>query len=89
MEIIRLKPSKIELLHAPEGDNHLYASTWCIYKNEYKPFRIVLSEEDCEEDEMIDLLLSEHYKYKYMYIIRKDNLVAYGFSDKEIVCANG
>jgi hypothetical protein len=90
MEIIRLTAKKIELLHAQEGDNHLYASVWCIFDKEFKPFRVVLSEEEIPEDDMIDFFREEErYRYKYMYIIRKDNLVAYCFSDKGITCLNG
>ena len=88
-QVIRLQAGLVNPLIAEEGDDRIYALAECYFKDSFIPFGVTLSEEEFPEEFFLDPLDKRNQKYKYVFIIRKDNLVGYCWSDKEIVCITG
>lgn len=86
---VRLQAGLISPLIAEEGDNRIYALAECYFKGTFNPFGVTLSEEELPEEDFLDPLDKRNQKYKYIFIIRKDNLVGYCWSNEEIECVTG
>lgn len=86
---VRLQAGLINPLHAEEGDSRIYALAECFFKSSFTPFGVTLSEEELPEEFFLDPADKRNQKYKYIYIVRKNNLVGYCWSDEEIECVTG
>jgi len=87
--IVRLQAGLINPLIAEEGDDKIYALAECYFKATFKSFGVTISEEELPEEFFLDPLDKRNQKYKYVFIVRKDNLVGYCWSDEEIECVTG
>lgn len=86
--IVRLQAGLITPLIAEEGDDGIYALAECYFKASFMPFGVTLSEEEVSEEFFLDPLDKRNQKYKYVFIIRKNNLVGYCWSDEEVECVS-